>query len=310
MYIICFAHSVYRCQIIFWRHVIKHNLNCGDKLISELIMPPKKKYSKALNNEVSNHKSPKPKKNVSKPSEEPSTRVLRARKPAQIVVKESVPKQLPKSTQTKTNEQKTSKPERKPAGRGRKIKQQTEDENEPVTKRLKNSDDSGTENNEVNSDISIYDFTAKDIAGKDVSLKKYKGHVCIIVNVASRCGHTSSNYKEFVELYDKYSKEKGLRILAFPCNQFGKQEPGDNEKICEFAKKKNAKFDMFEKIQVNGKDAHPLWKYLKTKKQGPKGEDIDWNFTKFLIDQEGQVVERFKPSVKPLALLKDLEKIW
>ncbi|KAF7265885.1 hypothetical protein GWI33_020632 [Rhynchophorus ferrugineus] len=273
-------------------------------------MPPKKKDSKVENNEISNHKSPKPKKSAPKPTEEPSTRVLRTRKPAEVVDKETVPKPIPKAKQNKTNEQKISKPEPKPASRGRKTKQQTEDENEPAVKRLKSSDHSGVENNKVDSKSSIYDFTVKDISGKDVSLTKYKGHVCIIVNVASRCGHTSSNYKEFVELYDKYNKEKGLRILAFPCNQFGKQEPGDNEKICEFAKKKNVKFDMFEKIEVNGKNANPLWKYLKANKQGPKGENIDWNFTKFLIDQKGQVVERFKPSVKPLALLKDLEKIW
>ncbi|CAH1970314.1 unnamed protein product [Acanthoscelides obtectus] len=157
---------------------------------------------------------------------------------------------------------------------------------------------------------SIYEFTVKDINGEDVSLEKYKGNVCIIVNVASKCGHTKSNYEQFVELYDKYSEEKGLRILAFPCNQFGKQEPGDSQKILEFVTKRNVKFDMFEKIEVNGKNAHPLWQYLKSKIAGPKGNDIEWNFTKFIVDKEGKVVERHKPTVKPLQMVEFLENFW
>ncbi|XP_056632013.1 phospholipid hydroperoxide glutathione peroxidase-like [Diorhabda sublineata] len=156
----------------------------------------------------------------------------------------------------------------------------------------------------------IYNFTANDIQGNPISLEKYKGHVCIIVNVASKCGHTKSNYEQFVEIFDKYSKEKGLRILAFPCNQFGKQEPGDNDKICEFAKKKNVNFDMFEKIDVNGKNAHPLWKFLTEKIKGPKGNNIAWNFTKFIINKNGEVVERHQPSKKPLTLVDNLEKYW
>ncbi|XP_018566913.1 probable phospholipid hydroperoxide glutathione peroxidase [Anoplophora glabripennis] len=157
---------------------------------------------------------------------------------------------------------------------------------------------------------SIYEFTAKDINGEEVSLEKYKGHVCIIVNVASRCGHTASNYEQFNKLHTLYADEKGLRILAFPCNQFASQEPGDNKKICEFKKKKNVEFDVFEKIDVNGKKAHPLWKFLKDKIDGPKGPNINWNFTKFIIDKEGKVVERFKPTVKPLQLVEHLEKYW
>lgn len=156
----------------------------------------------------------------------------------------------------------------------------------------------------------IYDFSAKTLDGEEVSLEKYKGHVCIIVNVASRCGHTKSNYEQFVELYDKYSESKGLRILAFPCNQFGGQEPGDSNKISEFIKKKNVKFDVFEKISVNGKNAHPLWKFLQEKIAGPKGKPIKWNFTKFIIDEEGKVVSRHQPSVKPLTLIDSLEKVW
>lgn len=99
-------------------------------------------------------------------------------------------------------------------------------------------------------------------------------------------------------------------FLAFPCNQFSKQEPGDAQAICEFVKKRNVKFDVFEKIDVNGKKAHPLWKFMTGKIKGPKGEKIDWNFTKFIIDKEGQVVERHKSSVKPKQLVASLEKYW
>lgn len=183
-----------------------------------------------------------------------------------------------------------------------------------ATKKTDEAEENENSENPKESDwqnaTSIYDFNAKDINGHEVPLSKYKGHVCIIVNVASRCGHTKSNYEQFVELYDKYSEEKGLKILAFPCNQFGKQEPGDSEKICEFARKKNVQFDMFEKIEVNGKNAHPLWKYMTSKIEGPKGNKIDWNFTKFIIDKEGKVVERHKSSVKPIQMVKFLEKYW
>lgn len=157
---------------------------------------------------------------------------------------------------------------------------------------------------------SIYEFTANDIHGNPVSLEKYKGHVCIIVNVASQCGYTKNNYKELVELYDEYSESKGLRILAFPCNQFGGQEPGDAAEICSFVATKNVKFDMFAKINVNGNDAHPLWKYLKHKQGGTLGDFIKWNFTKFIIDKNGQPVERHGPSTNPKDLVKSLEKYW
>ncbi|XP_066254531.1 uncharacterized protein [Euwallacea similis] len=156
----------------------------------------------------------------------------------------------------------------------------------------------------------IYEFTVKDIKGEEVSLEKYKGHVCIIVNVASRCGYTKSNYAELVEIYDQYHETKGLCILAFPCNQFGDQESGTNEEICEFVAKKNVKFDMFGKINVNGNDAHPLFKYLKHKQGGTLGSFIKWNFTKFIIDKNGQPVERHGPSTNPKDLVKSLEKYW
>ncbi|XP_066152423.1 glutathione peroxidase-like [Euwallacea fornicatus] len=157
---------------------------------------------------------------------------------------------------------------------------------------------------------SIYEFTARDIKGEEVSLEKYKGHVCIIVNVASRCGYTKSNYAELVEMYDQYHETKGLCILAFPCNQFGDQESGTNEEICEFVSKKNVKFDMFDKINVNGNDAHPLYKYLKHKQGGTLGNFIKWNFTKFIIDKTGQPVERHGPNTNPKDLIKSLEKYW
>lgn len=141
---------------------------------------------------------------------------------------------------------------------------------------------------------SVYDFTVKDIKGNDVPLQNYEGKVLLIVNVASKCGLTANNYKELVSLDEKYNSE-GLRILAFPCNQFARQEPGTPDEICSFAEKRSAKFDFFEKINVNGENAHPLWKYLKDKKTGLLGSAIKWNFTKFLINKEGQPVERFGP---------------
>ncbi|KAJ8919851.1 hypothetical protein NQ315_006380 [Exocentrus adspersus] len=169
---------------------------------------------------------------------------------------------------------------------------------------------SETSDQDAESASSIHQFTARDLNGEEVSLEKYKGHVCLLVNVASRCGHTSSNYKELNELYELYAESKGLRILAFPCNQFAGQEPGDSKKISEFIKKKGVKFDVFEKVEVNGKKAHPLWKFMTEKIHGPKGPNINWNFTKFIADKEGKVVERFKPTVKPLQLVEHLEKYW
>lgn len=157
---------------------------------------------------------------------------------------------------------------------------------------------------------SVYEFTVNDINGEPVSLEKYKGHVLIIVNVASKCGYTNNHYTELNELFDEYSESKGLKILAFPCNQFGGQEPGDNNQICEFTKKRNVKFDLFEKVNVNGNDAHPLFKYLKHKQGGFLLDAIKWNFTKFIIDKNGQPVDRQGPNVSPKALLKTLEKYW
>jgi glutathione peroxidase-family protein len=150
----------------------------------------------------------------------------------------------------------------------------------------------------------LYEFTAKDIDGNEVSLDKYKDHPVLVVNVASNCGLTKNNYKQLNEMYGKYEGQ-GLRILAFPSNQFNGQEPGCDIDIKEFAKKNDVKFDMMSKIDVNGDSAHPLYKWLKNQKGGLLGFDaIKWNFTKFLIDKNGVPIKRFGPTTEP----KDLEK--
>jgi glutathione peroxidase len=151
-------------------------------------------------------------------------------------------------------------------------------------------------------------FTVKDIAGKEASLaEKYAGKVVLIVNVASKCGFTPQ-YKGLEALHEKYSA-KGLSILGFPCNQFGGQEPGTNQEIQEFCQTKfNVKFDMFDKIDVNGDKASPLYKYL-TGADAPvrdKGA-VKWNFEKFLIGKDGQVIARYRSPVKPEDIDKDIE---
>jgi len=158
---------------------------------------------------------------------------------------------------------------------------------------------------------SIYDFYATDIDGNQVHLEKYRGHVCIIVNVASKWGFTAKNYEQLQALYDELSTAKGLRILGFPCNQFGGQEPGTEREIKMFAMENyRVTFDLFSKIDVNGDTAHPLWKYLKYKQGGTLIDAIKWNFSKFIIDKQGQPVERYAPNVDPVDLKKDLEKYW
>jgi len=153
--------------------------------------------------------------------------------------------------------------------------------------------------------MSIYEFSATDIDGTEVSMEKYKGHVCIIVNVASKWGKTDVNYRQLVELYNKYSEADGLRILGFPCNQFGGQEPGSEPEIKEFVAKYNVTFDMFSKINVNGGSAHPLWAYLKEKQGGFLMNAIKWNFTKFVVDKEGQPVARFGPTDDPIPKVEE-----
>jgi len=157
--------------------------------------------------------------------------------------------------------------------------------------------------------MSIYDIQVKTIEGKTIKLDKYKGRVMLIVNVASKCGFTPQ-YKGLEDLHTKYH-DKGLSILGFPCNQFLSQEPGTNQEIQKFCSLTyGVKFDMFAKINVNGDDTHPLYKYLKDKEPGFMGtEFIKWNFTKFLVDREGNVVKRYAPSTEPKELEKDIEKL-
>lgn len=161
-----------------------------------------------------------------------------------------------------------------------------------------------------NSATTIYDFHARDIHGNDVSLDKYRGHVCIIVNVASKCTFTDGHYKELVQLYEKYGDKEGLRILAFPSNQFGGQEPGNSQDIIDFVKQYNVTFDLFEKVDVNGDNAHPLWKWLKTQEGGFITDGIKWNFTKFIVNKEGKVVSRHAPLTSPLDLEPELKKYF
>lgn len=146
--------------------------------------------------------------------------------------------------------------------------------------------------------MSIYDFTATDITGKDVSLSDFKGKVLLIVNTATGCGYTPQ-YEGLEALYRQYH-DQGLEILDFPCNQFGSQAPGTEAEIATFCQTKyDVTFRQFAKVKVNGKEAHPLFVYLKEQQSGPKGKAIKWNFTKFLVDRDGNVVSRFVSAVKP-----------
>jgi glutathione peroxidase len=155
----------------------------------------------------------------------------------------------------------------------------------------------------------IYDFEVQDYKGDTVQLSDYKGKVLLIVNTASACGLTPQ-YKGLQEMYDKY-KDKGLEILAFPCNQFKEQEKGSNEEIKEFCDLQfNIKFPLFSKIDVNGETAHPLYKYLTKKAPGIFGsEKIKWNFTKFLVNANGEVISRYAPITKPAAIEKDINNL-
>lgn len=180
--------------------------------------------------------------------------------------------------------------------------------------------------------MSIYNFKAKTIEGKDVSLEEYKGKVLIIVNTASKCGFTPQ-YEGLEEIYKKY-KSQGLEILGFPSNQFAEQEPGSNDEVKNFCQiNYGVSFQLFEKTEVRGDNADPLFKYLteeasfrgldlnhpigKTlnevlEKQFPEyleGNSIKWNFTKFLIDRNGKIIKRFEPTTEPKDMIPDIEKL-
>jgi glutathione peroxidase len=156
---------------------------------------------------------------------------------------------------------------------------------------------------------SIYDFTAMSISGGKTSISEYRGKVMLIVNTASKCGFTPQ-YDGLETLYEDL-KDKGFIVLGFPCNQFGAQEPGDAEEIATFCKLTyDVNFPMFEKIDVNGPTASPLFDWLKNEAPGLLGsKGIKWNFTKFLVDRNGRVAGRFAPATKPEALRKEIESL-
>jgi glutathione peroxidase len=156
--------------------------------------------------------------------------------------------------------------------------------------------------------MNLYDIEVVNKKQEKVKMEQYKGDVILVVNTASKCGFTPQ-FDGLEELNQKY-KDDGLTILGFPCNQFGKQDPGSNEEIQEFCKLNyGVTFEMMSKIDVNGKDASELFKYLKKEKTGLLGSDIKWNFTKFLIDRDGNVVKRFAPKDEPSKMVDDIEKL-
>ncbi|XP_050554345.1 juvenile hormone epoxide hydrolase-like [Spodoptera frugiperda] len=236
-------------------------------------------------------------------------------------------KNEPKSEPTQSNAQQTEsakkptesakKPTESAKGQTESAKKQTDSAKKPTesAKEPKESAKEPTESAKQPTQVdymkakSVHEFTVKDIHGNEVKLDRYKGQVLIIVNVASQCGYTDGHYKQLNELYEKYST-KGLRILAFPCNQFGYQEPGTPQEILQFTKAKQVKFDLFEKVAVNGADAHPLWNFLKRMQGGTLGDFVKWNFSKFIVDKNGVPVERFGPNTDPLELVPYLEKLF
>ena len=156
--------------------------------------------------------------------------------------------------------------------------------------------------------MKIYDFKVKNAKGEEIPMAEFQGKVLLIVNTATGCGFTPQ-YEGLQNLYDKY-KEKGFVVLDFPCNQFGHQAPGTNDEIQEFCTLKyKTTFPLFSKIEVNGKDSAPLYKFLKKQKGGFLGDDIKWNFTKFLVSRNGEVVERYAPVTKPEKIEDDILKL-
>ena len=157
--------------------------------------------------------------------------------------------------------------------------------------------------------MNIYDYNVTTIEGKEISMSKYKGKVLLIVNVASECGFTPQ-YEGLEKLYETY-KDQGLMILGFPSNQFGEQEPGSDDEIIFFCQATyDVKFNMFSKIDVNGDNTDPLYKFLKNEQSGFMWtESIKWNFTKFLVDKEGNVVDRYGSSTKPASIAEDIEEL-
>ncbi|HWX13142.1 MAG TPA: glutathione peroxidase [Trinickia sp.] len=156
---------------------------------------------------------------------------------------------------------------------------------------------------------SLYTFSAHTLGGETVGLDRYRDKVLLIVNTASECGFTPQ-YEGLQQLYERFAA-RGFEVLGFPCNQFGKQEPGDAAQIGSFCEKNyGVTFPMFDKIEVNGPNAHPLYRYLTSEARGVLGtKSIKWNFTKFLVERNGKVVKRYAPSFKPEAMGSDIESI-
>jgi glutathione peroxidase len=156
--------------------------------------------------------------------------------------------------------------------------------------------------------MGFYDFSVKDAKGNNVSMQEYKGKPVLIVNTATGCGFTPQ-YAGLQTLYDKY-KDKGFEILDFPCNQFANQAPGTEDEIHTFCISRfGTTFKLFSKVDVKGKNAEPLFSYLKKAQGGLLGNDIKWNFTKFLVDQNGNVIKRYAPTVTPESIEKDIAKL-
>lgn len=156
--------------------------------------------------------------------------------------------------------------------------------------------------------ITIYDFKALTSNGKELDFNQFRGKVLLIVNTASKCGFTPQ-FAGLEELNQKY-KDKGLVILGFPCNQFAHQDPGSDEEIANFCQVNyGVTFQMMKKIDVNGPNEHPIYKFLKEKTKNILGEDIKWNFTKFLISPDGNTIKRYAPTVKPSRMEKDIEEM-
>ena len=156
--------------------------------------------------------------------------------------------------------------------------------------------------------MNIYDYAVKAKDGTEVSLKDYEGKVMLIVNTATGCGFTPQ-FEGLQDLYEKY-QERGFEILDFPCNQFGNQAPGSDEEITDFCSSRyGITFPQFAKIDVNGENEAPLYTYLKSQKGGIMGKNIKWNFSKFLVDRQGNVIDRFAPTTTPEALDKEIAKL-
>lgn len=156
--------------------------------------------------------------------------------------------------------------------------------------------------------MGLYDYVVKDTKGNDVSMSEYRGKLLLIVNTATGCGFTPQ-YAGLQKLYDKY-QDKGFEVLDFPCNQFANQAPGTVDEIHSFCMSRyGTTFRLFDKVNVKGKNAEPLFQYLKKEKGGVMGGEIKWNFTKFLVDQSGNVIKRYAPVVTPESIDKDIEDL-